>query len=115
MDKIFFRNFKLNASIGLLPHEKQRKQTLLINLEFGIDASKVAVLADTIDYAKVRDTLIKLIDAKHYDLLECLAELICEKLSRQFNLHWIKLSLEKPDIFDDMEAVGLVIERQVNQ
>ncbi len=111
MDKIFFRRLSLAASIGILPQERKHKQTLLIDLEFSIDAKKVESLADTINYALVREKILEITNAQHYDLLETLAEKISQQLMDQFKITWLHLEISKPDIFADIDAVGISIER----
>lgn len=110
MGKIFFRRLELAASIGVLPREKTTKQRIFVDLEFAVDthrAAKTDAVEDTVDYAKVRESIIATVNARHYQLLETLAETIAAALQRDFNLTDIKLCISKPDIFADMEAVGV--------
>lgn len=114
MDKIFFRQLKMQASIGVLPHEKQHRQTIIIDLEFAIDiasAAKNDSLADTVDYAAVKNSIHAVVDRQHYQLIETLANSIAAELKQQFALQSLRLSISKPDIFADMESVGVSLSR----
>lgn len=103
----------MQASIGVLPHEKQHRQTILIDLEFAIDIAKAAkkdCLTDTVDYAAVKNAIHAVVDRQHYQLLETLASRIVTELKQQFALEALRLSISKPDIFADMASVGVVVE-----
>ena len=45
-------------------------------------------------------------------LLEALAEQIAQLLIADFGAHWVRVSLAKPAKFDDVESVGVLIERR---
>lgn len=113
MNKIFFRQLTMPASIGVLPHEKQHRQTILIDLEFAVDIARAAkndCLTDTVDYAAVKNAIHAIVDRQHYQLIETLASAVVTQLKQQFALQALRLSISKPDIFADMESVGVVVE-----
>ena len=114
MDKIYFRRWVLPARIGVLPHEKEAAQSLAIDLEFDVDARSAAaqdVLANTIDYRQIKAAIEHVIQLQHYELIETVAERIAERLLADFPIRSLRLCVEKPDIFADMDAVGICIER----
>ncbi len=101
------------ANIGVLAHEQQQAQPIVIDLEFSIDSRKAAAsddVADTIDYSQVKSLIHDVVKQRHYQLLESLAHAIVTALVAAFSLQDLRLSLSKPDIFPDMEAVGIVVE-----
>jgi 7,8-dihydroneopterin aldolase/epimerase/oxygenase len=115
MDKIFFKKFEVVTSIGVLPYEKEKPQVIRIDLEFNIDAKKVSEqdrLESAVNYSEVKSAIHQIICSKHHDLIETLAEKIAQKLLKDFNIFWLRLSLSKPEIFSDMQAVGVTIERK---
>lgn len=100
------------ASIGVLPHEKQKPQPVIIDLEFSVDIAKAAAnddIQDTIDYVAVKVLIHDVVEQRHYQLLETLADTLLKALTAKFALTNLRLSISKPDIFADMEAVGIVI------
>jgi dihydroneopterin aldolase len=114
MDKIFFRRLSVMADIGILPWEKEHRQEIHIDLEFATDAAVAAVsddINDAINYASVRETIISFVQNKRFNLLETLAEELSIQLIEVFSFTWLKLSISKPSIFDDADAVGICIER----
>ncbi len=114
MDKIFFRQLRVKADIGILPWEKESRQEIHIDLEFSIDAAAVAIsddIKDAVNYAAVRESIISFIEKKRFNLLETLAEELSLQLIEEFSFSWLKLSISKPSIFNDADAVGVCIER----
>ena len=114
MDKIFLKGLSVKAYIGLLPEELAAPQTLLIDLEYATDVRLAASrdnIADADDYAAVREFVINFLCAHRFLLLETLAERLSAALLSQFSFQWLQLSLDKPTIFPDVDAVGVSIER----
>lgn len=112
--RIYFRRFQTEARLGVLDHERAAPQRVLIDLEFtpcNIDPTQDE-LTGVLDYRLVKTAIEHVLSAKHYDLLEHLAHEIQHALITQFGLRTLRLCLEKPDIFADMEAVGVCVEYQ---
>jgi dihydroneopterin aldolase len=115
MDMIFLRDLTVDTIIGVHEWERQRPQTLEINLDIGLPSHKAAktdLIGDTIDYEavdrRIRDDLATL----HFTLLEALAEHIAELILHDFGAPWVKLSLAKIAILPKVSRVGVVIERR---
>lgn len=114
MMRIYFRRFETKARLGVLDHERSGPQRVLIDLEFtprDLDPTHDE-LASVLDYRLVKTAIENVLNAKHYDLLEHLAHELQRALIAQFALRSLCLRLEKPDIFADMEAVGVCLEYQ---
>jgi dihydroneopterin aldolase len=45
-------------------------------------------------------------------LLEAFAEQVADMLIREFGAHWVRVVVVKPRKFDDVESVGVAIERR---
>lgn len=109
---LYFRDFRVSARIGVLDHERAAAQPLVVNLEF--TPRQLAVgsdeLHDTLDYRRVKQEIERVIAQRHYDLLENLAETLLQQLKTCFQLRFVRLRVEKPEIFPDMEAVGVCVE-----
>ncbi|QHG92397.1 dihydroneopterin aldolase [Coxiella endosymbiont of Amblyomma sculptum] len=116
MDKLFIRNLKISAQLGVLPHEKASPQIIALDVFLGID-SKLACFSDdlnfTVDYAMVRRKIIKFFSDRRFDLVETLANRCVDFLFSQFTtVHWIQLCVTKLSVFDDTDGVGIVVERK---
>nr|WP_284698262.1 dihydroneopterin aldolase [Coxiella burnetii] len=114
VDKLFIRNLRVPAQVGILPHEKAEKQILSIDIVYHINAKQAALsdeILHTIDYASVRENLIHFLNDHRFNLIETLAERCADFLLTRFKMSWLQLSITKPSIFDDADGAGIIIER----
>ena len=115
MDKIFLRELKTEAIIGIFDWERQVKQTLLIDLEMSADVRKAAAtdsIDDTLNYKRVAKRLLEYIDTTSFHLVETLAESIAMLVIEEFHVSWIKVTLNKPGAIRSSRSVGIIIERE---
>lgn len=113
-DILLLKRLQISAIIGVLPHERTQKQTIIFDLEFILDVKKIAVsdsLLDAIDYSQIAKEIQTFIAETQFNLIETLAEKTAEFLLHQFKLSWLKLALYKPAALPNAEAVGVIIER----
>lgn len=114
MDTIFITELKLDALIGIYAWEHEVPQTIELNLELAIDASRCArsgKIADTVDYAKVVERITDTIAGRHFTLIEKLAEEIAVVILREFTTPWIKISIAKLAPLRGVRKLGVTIER----
>lgn len=114
-DRIFITGLKTQAVIGVFDWEKQFKQPLIWDLELTTDLSRAAqtdALEDTVNYKAICDEIIQLTDASRYDLIEALAERICQHIfAKHTGVTHIQLTLHKPNAIPEADSVGLILER----
>jgi dihydroneopterin aldolase len=48
---------------------------------------------------------------RRFKLVEGFTEAIAQLILTDFNAHWMRVSVAKTSIFNDVEAVGVIIER----
>jgi 7,8-dihydroneopterin aldolase/epimerase/oxygenase len=114
MDQIFIEGFVGQTVIGIHDTELHHPQPLVIDVRAGLPragACDTDRIADTIDYGKVCERLRRLLAEHRLKLLEALAENIAEILLREFGACWVRVKVVKPRKFDDVQAVGVQIER----
>jgi dihydroneopterin aldolase len=114
MDVIFIEGFVGQTVIGIHDSELHRPQPIVVDLHAGLPRAKACdtdQIADTIDYGVVRERLQALYRGHKLTLLESFAETIAEMLIVDFGAAWVRVKVVKPKKFDDVEAVGVVIER----
>ncbi len=115
MDLIFIEGFVGETVIGIHDSELHRPQPLRIDVTAGLPRSRACdtdQIADTIDYGVVRDRLRRLLAEHKLTLLESFAEAIADILLDEFGAHWVRVVVVKPKKFDDVDAVGVAIERR---
>ncbi len=116
MDTIFISELKVKTKLGVPEWERMTPQTIILDIEIGYDLSKAGksdAIADTIDYgavvARIRDTL-----SEHsFQLVEALAEHVCQLILKEFKAESVKIKVAKPAILPGLKALGVVIERGV--
>jgi dihydroneopterin aldolase len=114
MDIIFIDDFRVSTLIGIYPREKAMPQTVEISLQIGTATACAGAsddIRDTIDYAVVVDRLRVELAARHFNLLEKLAEYVATLLLEDFGATWVRVSIAKLGMMRGVRRVGVVIER----
>lgn len=115
MDIIFIRDLRLETVIGVYPHERQARRTVLLDLELGADLRPAAAsdhLDDTLNYQAVTQRIVEVASASDCQLLEALGERIADLVLREFAASWLRLTLRKPGAVPEAREVGIRIERR---
>ncbi|MFA5663911.1 dihydroneopterin aldolase [Castellaniella sp.] len=106
---ILLQGLHLQASIGMLAHERSARQPLTVDAWFEVRADTPVDdrdLATVLDYRLLRSTLIDEITQDHTDLLETLVQRCLQRILAGFPevLH-ARIRICKPDAFEDCDAV----------
>lgn len=115
LDLIFIEGFTGQTVIGIHDSELHRPQTIRIDVTAGLPrprACETDRIGDTIDYGVVRERLQRLLKEHKLTLLESFAETVADILLGEFGAHWVRVVVVKPKKFDDVESVGVAIERR---
>jgi len=114
MDIVFIRDLQVETVIGIYDWERKIKQTISIDIDMATDIKKAANsdnIDDTLSYKTVAKRLIEFISGSEYELVESLAEKICAIVREEFNVPWVRLTLNKPGAVSGSRSVGVIIER----
>lgn len=116
MDSILIEGLRLQAQVGIHPHELGSRQPLLLDLELELDLAAAAAsddLSATIDYAAVVGAVRGFVETSDTLLLERLAEALCELVTQRFRPQRLVLTLRKPQAAEalDCTAVGVRLSR----
>jgi dihydroneopterin aldolase len=114
MDIVYIEGFTGQTVIGIDHGELHAPQPVRMSLAIGVPAIRACTtdrIEDTINYAAVREALHGLLVSHGTQLLEALAEKVAQLLIADFGAHWVRVSLAKPAKFEDVESVGVLIER----
>jgi len=114
MDKVFIQGLKIDTVIGIYDWEREIRQEVTLDLEMAADI-KAASLTDhinqTLDYKSVAKRLIQFVKNSEFQLVETLAEKITEIVLNEFEVGWVKLTLNKGEAVSGASGVGVIIER----
>jgi dihydroneopterin aldolase len=115
LDLIFIEGYAGQTVIGIHESEFHRPQPLVIDITAGLPRSRACdtdQIGDTIDYSVVRERLDALMLDHGVLLLEALAERIAQMLLVDFRAAWVRVKVVKPRKFDNVQSVGVQIERR---
>ena len=114
-DRIFLRGLSTQCIIGFIDWERRTPQTLQIDLEIPCDCTRAArsdEVEDTVDYKRVAKRVLGWVPTTKFQLVETLAHHLALLLVSEFDLEWIRVSVNKPGAIRDSRDVGVCVERQ---
>lgn len=115
--RLFIRNMILDANIGVFPHEQGVSQRIRVSVSFGVDdRTDLEIGADdlsrTVSYEQVVVLVRQIVAEGHVRLVETLAERIAAGVLSDNRVKVVRVRIEKLDVFEEIEAVGVEIERR---
>lgn len=114
MDLVIVKDLRFKTIIGLWDWERQMQQIVSIDLEMAWDMSRAAKseeLGDALDYKSVSQRVEKFVQEKKFKLVEAAADAIAAMIMNDFDVPWIKVSIQKPYAVTRSKSVGVVVER----
>jgi dihydroneopterin aldolase len=113
-DRVFLRELGVECIIGFLDWERLVKQTVYLDIEAPIDCRRAALrddVADTLDYKRLSKAVIAFVGASEFKLVETLADRTAKLILKEFDLAWVKLTVNKRGAIRGSRDVGVCIER----
>ena len=112
---VFLRDLVVHASIGIHPHERGERQRVRINVDLGVaedvdDANDL--LERVVDYETLATRVREVASTSHINLVETLAGRIAEVCLVDERVVLARVRVEKLDVFADIGAAGVEIERR---
>lgn len=113
--RVFVRDLEIVVSVGVHEHEKRYEQRIIVAADLFVRDDYDGVsdrLADVLDYGKVVDGIIRLVQGEHVNLIETLAERIASQCLADTRVESVRVQIEKPDVMPSCRSVGIEIERR---
>ena len=113
--RVFVRDLEVVASVGILEYERRYDQRILISAELFVRDNYDGTsdkLADVVDYGKVIEGIVRLVQREHVNLIETLAERIATLCLADERVDAVRVKIEKPEVIDQCRSVGIEIERR---
>ena len=111
---VFVRNLVLMANVGIHSFEKTGTQRILLNVDLAVRETEQPP-ADEINqvvcYEEITDGIKGIVGRGHVNLVETLAEDIAAMCLEDPRVRSARVRVEKLDIFENAESVGVEIER----
>jgi dihydroneopterin aldolase len=114
MDIIFLNEVKVQTKLGVPSWERMIAQNIVLDIEIAMPNSsscQTDLIDDTIDYGMVVAKIRERLTTKSFQLVEALAEDLCQMIMADFGTPWVKIKVAKPGILPGVKALGVIIER----
>jgi dihydroneopterin aldolase len=114
MDIVYLRDLRIDTVIGIFDWERRTTQTIILDLEMSADIAKAAAsddIRDTLNYKAVAKRLIEFVSESRFQLVETLAERCAQIIRDEFDVRWVRLTLNKKGAVRGADDVGVIIER----
>lgn len=111
---VFVRDLVIKALIGVHDHEHDQPQRVRINLDLAVRESEGGLdddLVNVVCYEQLVSGVQKIFDQGHVGLVETTAERIADMCLTDARVRSARVRVEKLDIFDNAQSVGVEIER----
>jgi dihydroneopterin aldolase len=113
-DRIFLRELAVECIIGFLDWERLVKQTVYLDIEVPADCRRAALsddVAQTLDYKRLSKVVLAFVGASEFKLVETLADRTAKLILTEFDIPWVKLTINKRGAIRASRDVGVCIER----
>jgi dihydroneopterin aldolase len=113
--RIFVRELVLDANIGIHAFEKTGAQRLVVNVDvfvpLAVSTPRHDKIHEVVDYDFVRTVIRQRIARGHINLQETLVDDIAKSLLAHPGVAAVRVASEKPDVYEDVDAVGVEVLR----
>jgi 7,8-dihydroneopterin aldolase/epimerase/oxygenase len=113
-DRVFLRELAVECVIGFLDWERLVKQTVYLDIEVPVDCRRAALtddVAQTLDYKRLSKVVLAFVGASEFKLVETLADRTAKLILTEFDIPWVKLTINKRGAIRASRDVGVMIER----
>lgn len=114
MQSIFIERLEADTVIGVYPEERLKPRPLLLDIELQVPDARgffTDDLADTVDYDGVVNLVRRELATHAFQLVERLAQHLCEVLQRDTGASRVRLRIAKTGAVAGVHSVGVVLER----
>ena len=115
-ERIVLKGITVFGYYGVSPLEREIGQKLEIDVEFHHDFTKASMtdaLEDTVNYERVYARVMETVEKNRFNLLETLADAICQGILESFPVHTVKVTIRKLNVPfpNNLSHIEVVVER----
>ena len=114
MDKVFIKDLRTQAIIGIFDWEREVRQEIKMDFELEFNCSKAAKsddINDAFDYKKISKKVLSFVEKSNFKLIEALGENIIKLIKKDFPDIKVTLTISKPGALRGAKDVGLILIR----
>ena len=106
---VFLRGLRLDAEIGVHPHERGRVQPLLVDIEVELAPAPVGSIHDTLNYEVLAAKAREVAAAGHIELVEVFADRVARACLADPHARRVRVRVEKPEAIPGAAAAGVEV------
>lgn len=107
--RVFVRGLRIQAEIGLYPHERGRSQPLVVDIAVELGSASVTLISDTLDYDKLAGAARRLAAEGHVDLVETFAQRLAAACLDHPRVLAATVRIEKPEAIEGAAVAGVEV------
>ena len=107
--RFILKGLEIKASIGLYEYERAAPQRVVIDAELCLCPTAEPLndqIESTLNYDTIRETILSIVTARHYDLQETLARKLFDALCLLDDVQAVRVRTSKPDAYNDCETIA---------
>ena len=107
--RFILKGLETEASIGIYDYERVGPQRVIIDAELSLCASTEPLddqIESTLNYEIIRETILNIVSAQHYDLQETLARKLFDALQSLNGVQSLRIKTSKPEAYNDCEMIS---------
>ena len=107
--RFILQGMETQASIGIYDHERAALQRVIIDAELCLHATTEPLddrIESALNYDIIRETILNIVSAQHYDLQETLARKLFDALQLLDGVRSVRVKSSKPDAYNDCEMIS---------
>jgi dihydroneopterin aldolase len=116
IDVVSIEGLSVDTIIGVYDWEKEKKQTLTLDIQMSWDnqtAAKSDDLSDALDYALVSEKVTQWVAEKPRQLIETVAEGVASLILNEFGVQNVEVKVSKPGAVPNAANVAVTVRRSV--
>ena len=106
MDIVFVEGLKIDTVIGIYDWERKIRQDIEMSSDIAA-AAKTDHIDQALNYKDVCKRVASFVRESKFELVETLAEEICQIILNEFDISWVKLKLNKGEAITVAKMGGL--------
>ena len=110
--RFILQGMECQASIGIYESERANPQRIIIDAELKLSSVSEPLddqVRSTLNYDIIRDTILTIVSAKHYDLQETLARKLFDSLRALNDVQSVRVQTSKPDAYSDCKTIAYAL------
>ena len=107
--RFILQGLETQASIGIYDYERVAPQRIIIDAELCLYVATEPLddqIESTLNYDIIRETILDIVSAQHYDLQETLARKLFDALGLLNGVQSVRVRTSKPDAYNDCEMIS---------